>query len=196
MAENETLDLGYYRSGRWQMLRDSIRAGKSVIEVADEGIRCLTQTFKNLQKLSEENNGIPLKQVLMAATGEDGSFDEIMRQVRLGRDYLQLFELQCGQKLDERTIADNVLALTFDRLIGQIGQKLIGGERFPDAKSFREFGLSVNDAMIDGVQVLGKQLADLPDTQVKIPSRTIGQKEQHQDDLLSKSIGVPGVKQP
>ena len=49
MAENETLDLGQYRSSRWQKLRESIRAGKSAIEVADEGSRCLTQTFKNLQ---------------------------------------------------------------------------------------------------------------------------------------------------
>ena len=91
MAEDETLDLGHYRSGRWQKLRDSIRAGKSANEVADEGGRCLTQTFKNLQKLFEENNGIPLKQVLIAAKGEDGSFDEIMRQARFGRDYLQFF---------------------------------------------------------------------------------------------------------
>ena len=192
MAENETLDLGHYRSRRWQKLRDSIQAGKSANEVADEGGRCLTQTFKNLQKLFEENNGIPLKQVLVAATGEDGSFDEIMRQACFGRDYLQFFELQCGQRLDERTIVENVLTLTIDRFMDQIGQKLIGCERFPDARSFREFGLSVKEAMIDGIQVLGKQLAELPDAQVRMPSRTTAQKEQHQDDLLIMSVGVQG----
>jgi hypothetical protein len=196
MAENETLDLGHYRSGRWRKLRDSIRAGKSAIEVADEGSRCLTQTFKNLQKLFEEDNGIPLKRVLMVATGEDGSFDEIMRQAHFGRDYLQFFESQCGQKLDQRTIVENVLTLTFDRFMDQIGLELIGGERFPDAKAFREFGLSVKDAMIDGMQKLGKQLAELPDAQVRMPSRTTAQKEQHQVDLLNMSIGVQEGNRP
>ena len=195
MAENENLDLGY-RSGRWKKLRDSIRAGKSATEVADEGVRCLTQTFKNLLKLFEEENGVPLKQVLIAATEEDGSFDEIMRQARFGRDYLQLFELQCGQRLDERTIVENVLTLTIHGFMDQIGQELIDGERFPDAKSVREFGLSVKDAMIDGMQKLGKQLVESPDAPVRMPSRTTAQKEQHQDDLLNMYIGVQGVKTP
>ena len=137
MAENEDLDLAYARSGRWRKWRDSIRSGKPVVEVADEGVRCVAQTFKNLQKLFEESNRLPMKQVLMAARGEDGTFDEIMRHARLGRDYLQLFELQCGQWLDERTIVENVMTLTVDRVMDQIGHELVGGERFPDAKSYR-----------------------------------------------------------
>ena len=167
MAENETLDLGDIRSGRWRKLRDSIRTGKSATDIADEGARCLTQMFKNLQKEFEEKNGIPLKQVFMAATGEDGSFDEIMRQARFGRDYLEFFAQQCSQDFDERTIVDNVLTLTIDRFMEQIGQDVIGGERFPDAKSFREFGLAVKGAMIDDMQALGKQLTESPDARVK-----------------------------
>jgi hypothetical protein len=76
MAENEKLDLGFSCSSRWRKLRDSIRNEKSAAEVADEGVRCLARTFKNLQKLFEENNGVPLKEVLMAATGQDGNFDD------------------------------------------------------------------------------------------------------------------------
>jgi hypothetical protein len=47
MAENEKFDLGDYRSGRWQKWRDSIRAGKSAGELAEESIRCLAQTGMN-----------------------------------------------------------------------------------------------------------------------------------------------------
>ncbi|MCH7725215.1 MAG: hypothetical protein IH991_01850 [Planctomycetes bacterium] len=196
MAENEKLDLGYHSSGRWRKLRDSIRAGKSAGEVAEEANRCLAQAFKILQKLFEENNRIPLKQVLMAATGEDGSFDEIMRQSRLGRDYLQLFESQSGQGLDERTIVENVMSLTVDRFMDQIGQEIIGEDRFPDAQSFREFGIAVKDEMIDEMQALGKQIANRPDTQVRLPSRSTAQKDQHQIDLLGMSIGVDEGNQP
>lgn len=190
MAENEKLDLGYYRSGRWQKWRDSIRAGKSAGELAEEAIRCLAQTFKNLQKLFEEDNGIPLKQVLLAATGKDGTFDEIMGQARFGRDYLQLFESQSGQNLDGRTIAGNVMSLTVDRFMDQIGQELIGTNQFPDARSFREFCLSVKDEMIDGMQGLERQLVELPEVPVRMPSRTVAEKEQHQMDMLSMSIGA------
>ena len=196
MAENEKLDLGHHRSGRWRKLRDLIRAGKSVGQVAEEANRCLAQTFKNLQKLFENNNGIPLKQVLMAASREDGSFDDIIRQARSGRDYLQLFALQSGQGFDERSIVENVVSLTLDRFFDLIGREIIGEDRFPDAKSFREFGLSVKDEMIDGMQALEKQLADRPDTQVRMPSRTEAQKEQHQIDMLEMSIGVQERNQP
>ena len=73
MAENEKLDLGYRSSGRWRKLRDSIRAGKSAGEVGEEANRCLAQAFKILQKLFEDNNRIPLKQVLMAASDPNRS---------------------------------------------------------------------------------------------------------------------------
>ena len=195
MAENEQLDLGYYRSGRWQKLRDSIRAGKTVDGVAEEANRCLAQTFKNLQKLFEHENRVPLKQVLAAATGEDGDFEEIMRQSRYGRDYLQLLESQSGQGLDARTIVENVRSLTFDRFMDRIGLEIIGEDRFPDAKSFRRFRLSVNEEMIDGMQALAKQLADRPDTPVRMPARTDEQKQQHQIDLLGMSVLPDNVRE-
>ena len=196
MAENEKLDLGYHRSGRWRKWRKSIRAGKSAEVVAEEGVRCLTLTFKGLQKLFEEENGIPMKQVLLAATGEDGSFDTIMRQARFGRDYLQLFQSQSDQGLDERAVVENVLSLTVERFLGKIGQEIIGENTFADARSFREFGLSVKDEMIDGMLALGNQLVSRPDEQVRMPSRSLGQKEQHQAELLNMSIGVQDGSQP
>lgn len=195
MAENEKLDLAYPRSGRWRKWRESILSGQSLAEVANEGVRCLVQTFNRLQPLFSDENRIPLKQVLLAATGEDGCFDEIMRQAKLGRDYLQLFEFQSGQQLDGRTIVENVMTLTIDRVMDQIRHELIGGQRFPDAKSFREFRLSLGERMVDSIQVLAKQLADSPDMNLRMPSRTAEQKDQHQVELLNMSIGAqPGTK--
>ncbi len=196
MAENEKLDLAYYRSGRWQKWRDSIANGKSSAAVAEEGVRCIAQTVKNLQTLSEEGNEVPIKQVLMAATGEDGSFDEIMRKARFGRDYLQLFASQSGQQLDERTIVENVMTLTADKFLDQIGQDVIGTNCFPDAKTFREFELSVKDQMIDDIQALSRQLVEAPDSPLRMPNRSAAQKEQHQVDLLNMSIGVQEGNEP
>lgn len=195
MAENEKLDLAYDRSGRWRKWRDSIRNGKSVSAIAEEGVRYLAQTFKRLQNLFEEENRVPMKQVLMAAAGEDGSFDEIMRKSRLGRDYLQLFESQCGQNLDQRSIVENVMTLTVHRFLDRIGQEVIGEDRFPNARIFREFGFSVKDEMIDGIQSLSRQLVDAPDSPVRQPSRSETQKAKDQVDLLSMSIGVRGGNQ-
>ena len=192
MAENEKLDLGYPRSGRWRKLRESIRMGSSASEVAEETVRCLAQTLKNLRRLFEEKNRVPLKQVLLAATGEDGDFDEIMRKARFGRDYLQLFQLQCDQGLDQHAVVENVLSLTVERFMGKIGQEIIGEERFPDARSFREFVLSVRDEMIDGMLALENQLVERPDGPIRMPGRTDIQEERHQFDLLNMSVGVQG----
>jgi len=57
MAENEKLDLGYCNSGRWRKWRDSFRAGRSTKELAEEGYRALVRTWKNLQRLFENDNG-------------------------------------------------------------------------------------------------------------------------------------------
>ena len=51
MAENETLDLGHVRNGRWQKWRDAFMAqSPSVTTIANEGIRCLAKTIQNIQR--------------------------------------------------------------------------------------------------------------------------------------------------
>ena len=124
------------------------------------------------------------------------SRDEIMGKARFGRDYLQLFQLQCGQGLDQRTVVENVLSLIVEKFMGKIGQEIIGESRFPDARSIREFGLSVRDEMIDGMLALENQIVNHPDEHVRMPSRTETQKEQHQSELLNMSIGVQEGSHP
>jgi hypothetical protein len=190
VAENETLDLGHARNGRWRKWRDSIMSKGSIKEIANEGVRCLARTFKNLQQIFENKNGVPLKEVLNAATGSDGDFDHIMRRSRFGRDYLQMFESQSNQGLDDRTILENILTLTTDRFLSQIHQDAVG-TAFDDARAFREFVSGVNEQMIDGIQRLAAQMADAPDCPLRMPEQSQEQKDQHQDALLGMSIAAP-----
>ena len=109
MAENETLDIGHARSGRWRKWRDLILSQGSVDEIAAEGVRCLAQTFKKLQQILAHDNDLPLKEILRVAADPDGDFSAIIRRSRYGRDYLEVFESQSSQALDDRSILENVL---------------------------------------------------------------------------------------
>lgn len=189
MAENETLDIGHARSGRWRKWRDAIIRQDAVSEIASEGVLCLARTFKNLQQLFENENRVPLKEVLNAATGTDGDFDEILRRSRYGRDYLQMFASPLNQGLDDRSVLENVLVLTTDRFLDQIRQDAVGSS-FDNARSFREFALAVKDQMIDGIQKLSTQLADAPDRALRMPAQSQAEKEHNQDALLRLSVGV------
>lgn len=189
MAENETLDIGHARSGRWRKWRDSILSQGSADEIATEGVRCLVRTFKNLQQIFETENRVPLKEILDAATDPDGDFSDIIRRSRHGRDYLQMFESQSGQGLDDRSILENVLSLTTDRFLDQIRDDP-SGTRFANAGAFREFASAVKERMIDGIQRLAGQMADAPDRPLRMPSQSQEQKDRHQAALLGMSIGA------
>jgi hypothetical protein len=189
MAENEMLDMGHARNGRWQKWRDSIIGQGSVSEIANEGVRCLARTFKNLQQLFENENGVPLREVLNAATGDDGNFDDIMRRSRYGRDYLQMFACPLNHGLDDRTVVENVLSFTVDRFLDQIREDAVG-VTFDDAKTFREFGLKVKDRMIDGIQNLSAQLADAPDRSLRMPG-SLRQRRSNSSVMVSTTLRDP-----
>lgn len=189
MAENESLDIGHARSGRWRKWRDSILSHGSVDEIASEGVRCLARTFKNLQQLFENKNRVPLKEILHAASDPDGDFSDIVRRSRYGRDYLQMFESQCNQHLDDRSILENVLTLTTERFFDQVREDP-NGNGFSNAGAYREFVSAVKEQMIDGIQRLASQMADAPDRPLRMPSQSQEQKDRHQDALLGMSIGA------
>jgi len=189
VAENETLDIGHARSGRWRKWRNSILSQGAVDEIATEGVRCLARTFKNLQQIFENENHVPLKEILHAATDPDGDFSDIIRRSRYGRDYLQMFESQSNQGLDDRSILENVLSLTTDRFLDQIREDP-NGTRFPNAGAFREFASAVKEQMIDGIQRLAGQMADAPDRPLRMPPQSQEQKDRHQAALLGMSIGA------
>ena len=169
--------------------RNSILSQGAVDEIATEGVRCLARTFKNLQQIFENENHVPLKEILHAATDPDWDFSDIIRRSRYGRDYLQMFESQSNQGLDDRSILENVLSLTTDRFLDQIREDP-NGTRFPNAGAFREFASAVKEQMIDGIQRLAGQMADAPDRPLRMPPQSPEQKNRHQDLLLVMSIGA------
>lgn len=191
MAENEKLDVGYRNSGRWRKLASAIDAGKSVTEVGKESVRCVTQTLNRLRKLFEQN-GVPLENVIKAASADldDKEKEEIFGCGHYGRDYLQLLESQTGQGLDEQTIVENFCILIIDRFLSQIGQDVIGTDRYPDASIYREFGIRVKESMLGDLQKLAKRLVANPETPLRCPPRSASQKAEMQDDLLKMSIGI------
>lgn len=191
MAENESLDLGHARSGRWRKWAESFRQRRSTPVLAKEGLRSLTKTISNVQKLMENENKVPIKELLVAAEGEDGSMEEVVKRSRCARDYAQLIASQADQGLDRRTIAENMLSLTTDRFLSQIGHDLIDNG-FEDAKSFREFALSVKEEMLGGIASMASRIVEEPDLPLRMPRQTSSEKDKQQADLLAMSIGLDG----
>lgn len=129
-----------------------------------------------------------MKEIIQAATDPDGDFSAIIRRSRYGRDYLEMFESQSSQGLDDRSILENVLVLTTDRFLDQIREDS-NGTRFSNAGAYREFASAVKERMIDGIQRLASQMSN--ELGLHLQSQLLSDEERHQLSLLRMSIGMP-----
>ena len=182
MAENETLDLWGRHSARWQRWLKRIERGDSVEQIADEAMWCLHKTFKNVVEL------LPVERLLEAATDEDRTIRDVVRECRKGREYAELFEQYAAIHSDPAALVEAVLRATVERFFDQIAMKVVGNGHWPDMAGFSIMRESVKTLMRDGVGRLARKIADHPNEKPRMPGRSADQKEKDQRDLQNQSL--------
>jgi hypothetical protein len=183
MAENETLDLFYRSSGRWRNVWRLLASGTEVERVAEELVRNLYRTFKNLIK--EEL--IQLEALCDAATGRRDDLELLERQAKAA-EYAQLFSRNAYQQLSRVQVVENVLLQTIDRFVDQIEHELIGKDRYPDIPSFAYTRDRIANIVAPHVSVLAETLARSPNQPPRMPPLTIERRRQQSAELLNMSV--------
>ena len=182
MAENESLDIRDRHSGRWRRLLKGIERNDPVERIAVDAVWCLHKTFKNLVVL------LPVERLLEAATDEDRTIREVVRECRKGREYAELFAQQTAIHTDPVQIVEGVAYATVDRFLDQIELKVVGHGHWPDMSRYRTMRENVMMLIRNDVANLARRVADCPNEKPRMPRRSADQIEQDQRDLLNLSL--------
>ena len=182
MAENETLDISDRYSGRWRRLLRRIESDDPVEQIADDAVWCLHKTFKNLVEL------LPVERLLEAATDEDQTIHDVVRECRKARDYAEMFEQLAAIHTDPTALVESVLRATVERFFDQIELEVVGDGHWPDMERFSIMRESVKSLMRDGVARLARKIEDHPNEKPRMPARSAEQKEKDQRDLQNQSL--------
>lgn len=182
MAENETLDLWDRHSGRWRHLLKRVERDEPADQIADDAVRCLYKTFKNLVEL------LPLGKLFDAAKLGPDKVREVVRRCRKEGGYAELFAQQAAIHTDPVQIIEGVARATVDRFLDQIELKVVGDGHWPDMARFRIMRENVVMLMRDDLARLARKVADRPNEKPRMPARSADQKEKDQRDLLNLSL--------
>ncbi|HUU85713.1 MAG TPA: hypothetical protein VM243_19620 [Phycisphaerae bacterium] len=185
MAENETLDLWDRYSRRWQRLLESVESSEPAESIADEGVRCLYRTFKNLVEL------LPLEELLQAADrGDRAAVDDLVRRCSKARDYAELIGLEAAVTNVSARLLEGVARGAVDRFLDQIAMKVVGDGHWPDLARFRMLREQVQNLMRPGIARLAGQVAAHPNEKPRMPAKTAERHEREQRDLLGMSLAA------
>ncbi len=182
MAENETLDLWDRHSGRWRQMLKKIGNREPAEDIADEVVRCLHTTFKNLVEL------LPLEQLIDAANRDDHTVHDVVRECRKGREYAELFDQLAAIHSDPAALIEGVARAAVDRFLDQIEMKVVGNGHWPDMARFRVMREDTMARIQEAVARLARQVAENPNEKPRMPARSAEQKEKDQRDLLNLSL--------
>lgn len=189
MAENETLDLWSRHSRRWQQLLRMIENDKPVDDLADETVRCLYKTFKNLVEL------LPWDELLEATGVGPDQVRKVLRRCRKARDYAELVAQQAAidprpaQSIIQRAeIIEGVARATVEKFFHQIQMKVVGAANWPDIARFHILRGEIMALIQERVAGLARQVADHPNEKPRMPRRSAKQKAQDHSDLLRLSL--------
>ncbi len=185
MAENETLDLWDRYSGRWKRLLGLVERSEPTDTIADEAVRCLYRTFKNLVEL------LPLKEMLQAASrGDRAAVDDVVRRCRKARDYAELIAQEAAVTNMPARLLEGVARGAVDEFLDQIGMKVLGDDHWPDLARFRVLRENVERLMRVDITRLARQVAAHPNEKPRMPAKSAEQHEQEQRDLLGMSLAA------
>ena len=182
MAENETLDISDRYSGRWRRLLKRIESDDPVEQIAVDAVWCLHKTFKNLVEL------LPVERLLEAATDEERTIRDVVRECRMGREYAELFAQQTAIHTDPVQIVAGVARATVNRFLDQIELKVVGHGHWPDMSRYSAMRENVMALIGDDVTDLARRVADCPNEKPRMLRRSADRVEQDQRDLLSRSL--------
>jgi len=183
MAENESLDLYYKNSGRWRGAMRMMADGLPADRVAEELLRNLYRTMKNLIK----NQLLSVEALYDAATGRRDDLELVVRQAE-STEYARLFAANAFQGLGPVEIVENVLRDTTDRFLDQMGVQLVGGERFAHFAAFRRERDEITYLMNDGVRQLAHTIAQSPRVPPRMPALSVQRRRQAATELMTMSL--------
>ena len=188
MAENETLDLwDGHNSRRWRHLLAKIERNEFVEEIADEGVRCLYRTFKNLAALR-----VPWEELLGAAErGDHQAIRDLVRRCPKARDYLQLFQHYATIHSDRTLLVERVACAVVETILDQIEMKLVGERQQVDMASFRARRAEIITRMQPGIARLAKRIVATPTKAPRMPAKSPTRREQEHRELLELSLRQP-----
>lgn len=188
MAENETLDLMDRHSVRWRKLRERIRNNDPIEAIADEGVACLTRTFKSLSGL------LPIRELLDANRQGVDAVRKFARRCSKAPDYAELFAQQAAILGSARPYRDpvelvaGVLRATLDKFLDQIGMEVVGSGPWPDMARFRILREQLGTQAADRIDRLAKQIAEHPDKKPRMPRKSAALKDREHHQLLTLSL--------
>lgn len=195
MAENETLDLGDRRNGRWRHLRDGVLSGASADETAELAARCVKGVMKRILRYDPIRGGpeYPLSDLLNAMESGPSAVNQVLDRCD-GHQYAHLLAEESGEGG-----AEAVLSRHFERVVGnfmdQIGLHATP-ERFSSFREFQEFRRQVEVQVRPQLQELAKQVAANPNKPPRSAPRSKAEKEQASVTILRESLLPRGGVRP
>ena len=187
MAENECLDLSHRNSGRWRRLNGLVQAKRDPTEVGAKFERYLYRLVRNLVKDVQ----FPFERLTQAADlGDLAEVHRIVREVRLHREYAQLFERFASplNGAGAREVCGRWLWAIVHRFFDQFQHRATGAPQWRDLAEFTPYRRKVELSLGPRIEALAIKLVSNPTTPPRLPRRPAVERDANQKELLGQSL--------
>ena len=193
MAENESLDLGSPRAGRWFAVLNSARKGDSCHKVGRIVAEKLSKTIRIAIQQFEEY-GVTTDDFLDNRASPE-TLSQLVRQTK-GHLYAKLLMsvIDSNPNVPGTECLHQWLWGVIDTVFDQIRHRLGGSELFPSCHDATTFLDRVRGEIPDDVELMAANLGINPHWKPSVPRRSGASKIDTTAELLSMSL-VGGAKQ-